>query len=173
MKQSKLLIGIIGIAAALILLVIALLASEGGTGWMGGHMIDGDTGLTGTQLWITIAGSATLIASIAFLTYSHFSDRKSDEPRKAEEDLAPIRSEASLEPQNSTDQHLISRLLNGDERNLYQIIASSGGEIFQKDLVEKKVFSKAKVTRLLDKLEEKNLIVRERQGMTNRIKMVK
>ena len=173
MKQSHLLIGIIGIAASLILLVVAFLTNEGGIGWMGGHMVDGDTGLTGLQLWVAVAGFAILIASIAFITYSHFSGRLIDEPKEPRKDLISKKSEDAIEAPNDTDQHLISRLLNGDERSLYQIIASSGGEILQKDLVERRVFSKAKVTRLLDKLEEKNLIVRERRGMTNKIKLVK
>ena len=61
------------------------------------------------------------------------------------------------------------RLIEGDERRLYQQILDSGGEILQKDLVLESYFNKAKVTRLLDKLEEKRLISRVRHGMTNRI----
>ncbi|MBI4344366.1 MAG: hypothetical protein HY555_02145 [Euryarchaeota archaeon] len=63
----------------------------------------------------------------------------------------------------------VLRLLEGDERRLYQRILDSGGEILQKDLVLESDFNKAKVTRLLDKLEEKRLISRVRHGMTNRI----
>ena len=61
------------------------------------------------------------------------------------------------------------RIIEGDERRLYQQILDSGGEILQKDLVLESYFNKAKVTRLLDKLEEKRLISRVRHGMTNRI----
>lgn len=61
------------------------------------------------------------------------------------------------------------RLIEGDERRLYQRILDSGGEILQKDLVLESDFNKVKVTRLLDKLEEKRLILRVRHGMTNRI----
>ena len=34
------------------------------------------------------------------------------------------------------------------------------------------MFSKAKVTRVLDRLEAKGLVVRERSGMTNRVRIV-
>jgi len=64
-------------------------------------------------------------------------------------------------------------LLTGDERRMFGEIVESGGEVLQKDLVAKGSFSKAKVTRLLDKRERKGLIVRERYGATNKIKIVK
>lgn len=63
----------------------------------------------------------------------------------------------------------ILRLLDGDERSLYRAILDSGGEILQKDLVLESDFNKVKVTRLLDRLEEKRLITRVRHGVTNRI----
>ena len=43
----------------------------------------------------------------------------------------------------------------------------SNGTIFQSDLVEKSDFSKVKVSRILDKLEGRQLIERKRRGMTN------
>ncbi len=61
--------------------------------------------------------------------------------------------------------------LEGDELRLYEMIAEAGGEMLQMQVVATKVFSKAKVTRLLDKLEKRGLLVRERHGMTNRIRL--
>jgi hypothetical protein len=63
--------------------------------------------------------------------------------------------------------------LEGDELRLYEMIAEAGGEILQMQVVSSKVFSKAKVTRLLDKLEKRGLVVRERHGMTNRIRLIR
>ncbi|MEE9115269.1 MAG: MarR family transcriptional regulator [Thermoplasmata archaeon] len=84
------------------------------------------------------------------------------------------------EPQESTTsvteddmQRLTLRLLNGDERKLFRRIHEAGGEVLQKDLVAEGTFSKAKVTRLLDKLENKGLVVRERYGSTNRVRIPK
>ena len=44
--------------------------------------------------------------------------------------------------------------------------------MLQKNIVAKRIFSQAKVTRLLDKLENRGLIVRERYGMTNKIRII-
>lgn len=57
--------------------------------------------------------------------------------------------------------------LSQDEKKLMQLIIDSQGTIFQSELVEKSGFDKVKVTRILDKLEGKQLIERKRRGMTN------
>lgn len=58
------------------------------------------------------------------------------------------------------------KMLNMDERKIFDI-SEKEGSIFQSDLVEKSGFDKVKVTRILDKLEGKQLIERKRRGMTN------
>ncbi len=63
------------------------------------------------------------------------------------------------------------RLLTGDEQSLYRRIVAAGGTLLQKDLVRIGLFSGPKVTRILDRLEAKGLIARERHGMTNRIRV--
>lgn len=57
--------------------------------------------------------------------------------------------------------------LNNEEKVLAKIIESSNGGLFQSDLVEKSGFGKVKVTRILDKLEGKQLIERKRRGLNN------
>jgi hypothetical protein len=54
-----------------------------------------------------------------------------------------------------------------EEKKVYGLISSSDGFIFQSDLIEKTNFSKVKISRILDKLEAKNLIERRRRGMAN------
>jgi len=66
---------------------------------------------------------------------------------------------------------LVLRLLEGDERIMYRTILDGGGEVLQKDLMEKAKMSNAKVTRMLDRLEGKGLIIRERHGMTNKVRI--
>jgi hypothetical protein len=66
-----------------------------------------------------------------------------------------------------------ARLLEGDEGKLYKMILDAGGEILQKDLILEGAFDKVKVTRLLDKLESKGLVVRVKHGMTNRVVLKK
>ncbi len=57
--------------------------------------------------------------------------------------------------------------LDKDEKKLVQTIQEAQGTIFQSELVEKSGFDKVKVTRILDRLEGKQLIERKRRGMTN------
>jgi uncharacterized membrane protein len=61
----------------------------------------------------------------------------------------------------------IPQELNPDEKQVMQIIINEEGTIFQSTLVEKTNHSKVKITRILDKLEGKNIIERKRRGMTN------
>ena len=59
------------------------------------------------------------------------------------------------------------RELNEEEKKVLQKIIGSDGTIFQSNLVEELNYPKAKVTRILDKLEGKGLVERKRRGMTN------
>lgn len=67
----------------------------------------------------------------------------------------------------SKENKKILKTLNGDEKKIYDLVENSDGVIFQSDLVDKSNFSKVKVSRVLDKLESKELIERKRRGMTN------
>lgn len=66
----------------------------------------------------------------------------------------------------------IVRLLNDSERLLYLRLRDTDSEVLQRDVVGWGTFSAAKVSRLLDRLERKGLIVRERHGMTNRVRLL-
>jgi len=57
--------------------------------------------------------------------------------------------------------------LDKEEKVLVKVIEDAEGSIFQADLVDKSGFSKVKVTRILDRLEGKQIIERKRRGMTN------
>lgn len=61
------------------------------------------------------------------------------------------------------------RLLDGDKRKVFSQIVEAGGEILQSELPIQTGFSKAKITRILDYLERKGLIIRKSYGMTNKI----
>ncbi len=81
----------------------------------------------------------------------------------------PSRSEAA--PTGRELHEFVLRLLDGDERRLMRVILEARGDILQRDLVSATDFSDAKVSRLLDRLEERGLVIRERQGMTNRVRV--
>jgi len=74
-----------------------------------------------------------------------------------------------VEPKKITKENYqkIMGNLNSDEKLILGKVIESEGMIFQSDLVSKTKFAKAKVTRILDKLEGKGLIERRRHGMTN------
>ena len=58
-------------------------------------------------------------------------------------------------------------LLDKDEKMIINKIQENKGTIFQSELVEKSGFDKVKVTRILDRLDGKQVIQRMRRGMTN------
>jgi len=66
---------------------------------------------------------------------------------------------------------MIIPLLKGEEKKVFSEILNSNGEILQNSLVLKLRLSKVKITRILSGLENKQLIVKERHGLTNKIKL--
>jgi len=57
--------------------------------------------------------------------------------------------------------------LDRDEKKVVNLLIKENKAMFQKDLMEKLEIGKVKTTRLLDKLEAKQLIERKRRGMNN------
>lgn len=57
--------------------------------------------------------------------------------------------------------------LDKKEKEVIEILQSENGGMFQADLMEKLEIGKVGMTRLLDKLEAKQLVERKRRGMTN------
>ena len=59
--------------------------------------------------------------------------------------------------------------LDEDEKLLYDKVKSKNGIAYQADLIKETGFSKVKITRVLDKMESKDILERKRRGMTNLI----
>ena len=57
--------------------------------------------------------------------------------------------------------------LDSDEGKVVAFINEGNGSVYQSDIMKKTGFSKVKVSRVLDKLEQKGLLERKRRGMTN------
>src|SRR3989338_4620117 len=57
-----------------------------------------------------------------------------------------------------------------EEKKVYNLVKENGA-MFQADLIEKTGFSKARMTRIVDKLEGNDLVDRKRRGMTNVVVM--
>ena len=54
---------------------------------------------------------------------------------------------------------------------MFKAIMDTGGEALQKDLIQRTKMSNAKVSRVLEKLEQKGVVSKERHGSTNKIRI--
>ena len=87
-------------------------------------------------------------------------------PELKDEEIPELKREiAVIQESKST---LAATLLEGDEKVLFQNILDNDG-ILQRELIIKTGFSEPKVSRLLDKAERRGLIIRQRDGMGNRV----
>lgn len=104
-----------------------------------------------TQTWISLAiiGVIVIIGIVIMFTKP-----------KIVEKIKKVEVEARRKPVDYSK-------LDKEEKALVKVIEESDGSIFQADLVEKSNFDKVKVTRILDRLEGKQLIERKRRGLTN------
>ena len=66
---------------------------------------------------------------------------------------------------------MVLPLLKGDERPVFIQLLKAGGQALQNKLVLDSGLSKVKITRVLNSLERKHLIIKERHGLTNKIKL--
>ncbi len=57
--------------------------------------------------------------------------------------------------------------LTSEEKDVLEKVLNEKGTIFQSELSDKTNYSRVKITRILDKLEGKNIISRRKRGMTN------
>ena len=74
-----------------------------------------------------------------------------------------------IEPTRPTKENYKKVLsgLDGDEKKVLETVIEANGTAFQSDIVDKTGFAKAKVSRVLDRLEGKKVVERRRRGMAN------
>jgi uncharacterized membrane protein len=112
-------------------------------------------GTIAVQTWISLA-IAGLVAVIGlFFIYSK---------EEKEIIIKKIRQKVEVEKKRNPINY---KNLDKEEKALVSIIEENDGAIFQSELVEKSEFDKVKVTRILDRLEGRQIIERKRRGMTN------
>ncbi len=109
-----------------------------------------------TQTWISVILLAIIVGIGLFLIIS-----------KEERKIIIKRVKEKVGEDKLKEKETNLKLLDQDEKKVYQVLLNSQGTIFQADMVEKSGFDKVKVTRILDRLEGKQLIERKRRGMTN------
>ncbi len=185
MARDESTILVIGIAVVVALTGIGLAASSVAThrsfgGMMSGGMMNGtatsDPGPGGLEWGILVASAALFLGAVLVYSRARSAGNVPEhEPvGPPAPDLVPSTAPAAPQPvrEEPVPEPALMRLLDEDERRMYLEIREHGGEMLQRDLVALGTFSKAKVTRVLDKLETKGLVVRERHGMTNRVRLV-
>ena len=74
---------------------------------------------------------------------------------------------------NSKVYEIILPLLKTDEKHAVSALLDSGGEMQQNKLAARLGISKVKATRVLYRLGQKDLIVKERHGFTNMVRLKK
>jgi len=109
-----------------------------------------DTLSTQTNLSLVLAGLVLLVS--IFLIFS-----------KPEEKI--IIKTKTIE-KKKLNKKIDTSNLKPEEKRILEIIQENK-TIFQADLIEKTQMGKAKITRILDRLEGKDFIERKRRGMTN------
>lgn len=61
------------------------------------------------------------------------------------------------------------KTLDEEEKSIYLFVKEKGGSVFQGDLIASTGFTKVKISRILDGLENKGVLERKRRGMSNLI----
>ena len=146
-------------------IAVSLISIQGGGGMM--------SGMGGMMGGMALAGVLFFVA-VAFLVLAVLARPAVAPPPMPAPPPQPV--DSALPPSAPAGSPLaveaaVVKLLGEDERLLYTRLRDAGAPVLQKDVVAWGTFSAAKVTRLLDRLETKGLVVRERHGMTNRIRL--
>ena len=157
----------------------------GGGGMMGGPAANATSTPGGLEWGILVVSAAFLVLAIILIFRGRRPQGRRDEvlppsagaPFVPESLRAPEPGDANRAPPAPLPTSVVAeptlvKLLDDDERRMYLELRDHGGQMFQRDIVALGTFSKAKVTRVLDKLEAKGLVVREAHGMTNRVRLV-
>ena len=85
--------------------------------------------------------------------------------KPAQAEAAPAAPETKASP--ARKRKIAAAELEPDEARVVAIINEGNGSVYQSDILKKTGFSKVKVSRVLDRLEQKGLTERKRRGMTN------
>ncbi|MBI3334222.1 hypothetical protein HYZ97_01940 [Candidatus Pacearchaeota archaeon] len=107
-------------------------------------------GTINTQTYLSLAIAGILIVISLFLIFSK--PNYKIVIRKIKD--KPIKKEVNLGE------------LNREEKQVYELVMEDKA-VFQSDIIEKLSMGKAKVTRILDKLEGLGAVERKRRGLTN------
>jgi len=72
----------------------------------------------------------------------------------------------------NVESKITEQLLTNDEKEMIEVIKKNKGAITQKEITNLLDFPKARVSRVITKLEQKGLIKKVKYGMTNKILLI-
>ena len=107
----------------------------------------------------------------AALTYLFYNSESSSLFKKIEDKDNKENKTEKDDKHRHVNYDMIIPLLRDDEKKAIHIIKEHNGEILQNELVLKLGHSKVRTTRILASLERKQLVIKQRHGMTNSIKL--
>ena len=109
-----------------------------------------------------------VVAWIFFYSRKKPDERVAPAPTAQAGHAAHEQQEQNTIPLNTAKHKKIDlALLDADEKKIIAILQENQGSTFQSDIAKKMGYSKVKVSRMLDRLEQKGLLERKRRGMTN------
>ena len=160
MKQFKIILSIVILVVSLLLLINQLFAPQPIQIILetGQEVVTQNSEYFSVYQVLMLVGASFLIGSTSIYLYF-----KSE----ADEFLKSLRQKRRIENR----YEMIIPLLKGDERKVFQEIMDAKGEMLQNALVRKTGMTKVRMTRALASLQCKSLIIKERRGLTNRIKL--
>jgi uncharacterized membrane protein len=152
-------VGFLIVGIAVVIGIIVLIFNQGLKSIVGQTCTHGGScsmyNTIAVQTWISLAIAGLILVIGLFLIFS-----------KEEKEIIIKKVKHKVEVEKKRKPIDYSKLTK-EEKTIAKAIEESDGTIFQSELVEKAGFSKVKVSRILDKLEGKQLIERKRRGMTN------
>lgn len=188
-------------AVAIALLVYALTTEEATTEDTTTHGMWDQRTYSSTNLAVIVAASFLIAIAVMFIllrqSYEPLPPEMTklppppppaaappgEQPARVPDTAIPAQAPVGTEAASSTppaapeenlaarENYLVLRLLTGDERIMFKAVMDSGGEALQKDLILRTKMSNAKVSRLLDRLEEKGVVTKARHGSTNKVRI--
>jgi uncharacterized membrane protein len=169
--------------AAVVVLIYAVLTPEESTDTMDHNGMWGRASYSPSNVGLIAVSVIVIVAALMIATFwnryeplppsmipKEADSEKHAEPEPALE-LVRERVEEISPDAAASHNYLVLRLLTGDERTMYKALMDSGGEALQKDLILRTKMSNAKVSRVLDRLAEKDIITKERHGATNKVRI--
>jgi uncharacterized membrane protein len=148
-------VGFLILGISVVIFLIILIFNIGMTSVVSSTCSHGPTcsmyGTIKTQTYLSLAIAGIIVAIGLFLVFSKENEKIIIKTKKVKEKRKPINLQG----------------LDSKEKEVINIIQQENGAIFQAELMEKIGIGKVGMTRLLDKLESKQLIERKRRGMNN------